>query len=83
MTHHPGAFDGLDALDWSGTSDGAAALRARAAMTVEQRLAWLEEVLDLALATGALAADRARRQAAADAWAQPTQPMGRSTRNSV
>lgn len=59
----------LDALDWSGTSDGAAALHTRAAMSVEQRMAWLEETLDLALATGALSAERARRQALADAWA--------------
>ena len=57
-----------DALDWSGTSDGPAAAHARAAVTVGQRLAWLDEAIELAAATGALAADRARRQAEADAW---------------
>jgi len=60
--------DPLGSLDWSGTSDGPAAMRARASLTVEQRVAWLDEAFDLAVATGALAADRARRQAEADAW---------------
>lgn len=60
--------DALADLDWSGTSDGPAAVRARSSLTVEQRLAWLDEALELAEASGALAADRARRQAEADAW---------------
>ena len=64
-------------LDWSGTSDGPAALRARSELTVEQRLAWLEDAVDLAEASGALAADRARRQAEADAWAVTQSPAGR------
>ena len=63
-------------LDWSGTSDGPAALRARSELTVEQRLAWLEDAVDLAEASGALAADRARRQAEADAWgSRPIRPV--------
>lgn len=60
--------DSPDTLDWSGTSDGAAAELARAALTLEERLAWLDEAIELAAATGALAVDRARRQAEADAW---------------
>ncbi|MCA1780893.1 MAG: hypothetical protein ABR500_12075 [Dermatophilaceae bacterium] len=63
--------DALGDLDWSGTSDGPAALRARAALTVEQRVAWLDEALDLALASGALATYRARCQAEADCWTVP------------
>ena len=53
---------------WRGTSDTTAALLARAATTPGQRLAWLEESLLLAQATGAIARDRARRQAVADLW---------------
>lgn len=60
----------LDGEDWSGTSDGRAALRARASLTLEERLEWLDDCLNFALATGALAADRARRQAEADRWAE-------------
>lgn len=41
-----------------------------AAMSATQRLAWLEEALDLAHRTGALSADRRRRQQAADRMAQ-------------
>ncbi|HRW19996.1 MAG TPA: hypothetical protein P5181_14250 [Dermatophilaceae bacterium] len=58
------------AEDWSGTSDGSAAVAARAAMTPAQRLTWLEGALELARASGAL--DRRRRQADAAAcreWA--------------
>ncbi|MFK5634018.1 MULTISPECIES: hypothetical protein [unclassified Ornithinimicrobium] len=55
---------------WHGTSDARAVIRARAATTPGQRLAWLEESLLLALASGALARDRAQRQSAADAWAR-------------
>ena len=54
---------------WRGTSDTSSALRARARSTPAQRLAWLEETLLLAEASGALARDRARRQERADAWA--------------
>ena len=55
---------------WRGTSDGPVATRARAAgSTPGQRLAWLEESLLLAQASGALAQDRARRQRKADTWA--------------
>lgn len=60
--------DPTGTLDWSGTSDGPAAMRARASLSVEQRVAWLDEAIDLAAATGALAMDRARRQAEADTW---------------
>ena len=74
MTKHPGA---LDDLDWSGTSDGAAASLSRSRLTATQRIEWLEESLDLALATGALAADRARRQAVADTWDVPQSEAGR------
>lgn len=55
-------------VDWSGTSDGVAAVAARAAMPLEDRLSWLGEAVELAHATGALAATRARRQAEVDAW---------------
>lgn len=41
-----------------------------AAMTPTELLAWLEEALDLALATGALASDRRRRQRKADELAR-------------
>lgn len=75
MTDEP--TDPLGDLDWRGTSDGPAAVRARAALTVEQRVAWLDEALDLAAATGALAAERARRQAEADAW--PSVASGRQS----
>lgn len=54
---------------WRGTSDAPAALRARAASTPAARLAWLEDSLLLAEATGALALDRAQRQRSADRWA--------------
>ena len=74
MTKHPVP---LDDLDWSGTSDGPAAARSRARMTPAQRIEWLEESLDLALATGALDADRARRQAAADSWDAAQSDAGR------
>lgn len=63
--------DSPDVIDWSGTSDGPAARHARAALTVEQRVAWLDDAIDLAAATGALAIDRSRRQAEADAWRGP------------
>ncbi|MGL5850751.1 MAG: hypothetical protein ACRCZD_08220 [Phycicoccus sp.] len=63
-----------DALDWSGTSDGAAAIAARAALTPDQRWGWFEQGLALAHLTGVLAGDRAARQAAADAWATAAQP---------
>lgn len=54
---------------WRGTSDGPVVARARAAgSTPGQRLAWLEESLLLARASGALAQDRARRQRRADTW---------------
>ncbi|WP_298885144.1 hypothetical protein [uncultured Serinicoccus sp.] len=53
---------------WRGTSDARSAIEARAATTPAQRLAWLEESLQLALASGALARDRARRQRQADDW---------------
>lgn len=49
--------------DWSGTSDGPAALRARLAVSVEDRLAWLEDAVDLAAAAGVLDARRARMTA--------------------
>ncbi|MGL5817376.1 MAG: hypothetical protein ACRCYR_07420 [Phycicoccus sp.] len=58
-----------DPLDWSGTSDGAAAVAARAALTAEQRWGWFEQGMVFAQLTGVLAGDRAARQAAADAWA--------------
>ena len=74
MTKHPGA---LEDLDWSGTSDGPAASRSRSRLTPAQRIEWLEESLDLALATGALDADRARRQAVADTWDVPQSEAGR------
>lgn len=54
---------------WRGTSDSTAALHARAATTPGQRLAWLEDSLLLAQASGALARDRAQRQAMAQQWA--------------
>ncbi|MGL5866036.1 MAG: hypothetical protein ACRCYX_09225 [Dermatophilaceae bacterium] len=57
-----------DSLDWSGTSDGAAAVAARAALTPEQRWAWFEWGMTLAHLCGALDGDRAARQAAADSW---------------
>lgn len=53
---------------WAGTSDSGAVLRARAETTPAERLAWLEESLLLAQASGALARDRARRQRWADTW---------------
>lgn len=64
--------DSLDTLDWSGTSDGPAARCARTGLTLEERVAWIEEALDLAAATGALARDRSRRQAEADSWGRET-----------
>lgn len=56
---------------WRGTSDSVTTLRFRASTTPAQRLAWLEECLTLAVASGALASDRRRRQEWADAWATP------------
>ncbi len=54
---------------WRGTSDAYAVLRGRASSTTPgQRLAWLEECLLLAQASGALARDRTRRQRWADTW---------------
>lgn len=53
---------------WRGTSDTRSAIRARAATTPAQRLAWLEESLLLAQASGAVARDRARRQSQAEEW---------------
>ncbi|WP_022924612.1 hypothetical protein [Serinicoccus marinus] len=55
---------------WRGTSDARSAIQARATTTPAQRLAWLEESLLLAQASGALARDRARRQRQADEWAR-------------
>ena len=55
---------------WRGTSGTSSALRARAGSSPAERLAWLEESLLLAEASGALALDRARRQARVDAWAR-------------
>ena len=51
---------------WRGTSDSIDAVHRRAATTPLQRLAWLEEALVFAGLTGALQADRRRRQAQAD-----------------
>ncbi|SOC53750.1 hypothetical protein [Ornithinimicrobium cerasi] len=56
---------------WRGTSDAPALLRARASTTPAQRLAWLEESLLLAQASGALTLERARRQQLADSWEPP------------
>lgn len=57
---------------WAGTSDIPATVRRRAELTTPaQRLAWLEESLLLAQASGALARERARRQRLADGWAAP------------
>jgi hypothetical protein len=53
---------------WHGTSDTTFALMMRAQTTPGQRLAWLEESLLLAQASGALGRDRAERQALADRW---------------
>ncbi len=44
--------------------------RAWQSLTPTQRWEWLVGALDLAAATGALAADRRRRDAAAAAWAE-------------
>lgn len=57
---------------WDGSweTDRRTKREAWAAMTPAERLAWLEEALDLAQRTGALAADRRRRQQAADRMAQ-------------
>lgn len=55
-------------IDWTGTSDGAAAVAARARMSIEDRLSWMDEAVELAHETGSLAATRARRQAEVDAW---------------
>lgn len=54
---------------WRCTSDTGSAIRARAETTPAQRLAWLEESLLLAQASGALERDRVRRQREADEWA--------------
>lgn len=61
-------MDPTDDPWWRGVSDAPATLRARAATTPAQRLAWLEESLALAAASGALGRDRARRQRQADTW---------------
>lgn len=53
---------------WRGTSEAPAVIRARAATTPGERLAWLEEAQALALASGAIARDRARRQREANSW---------------
>ncbi|MGC5583789.1 hypothetical protein ACQE98_11680 [Ornithinimicrobium sp. W1679] len=55
---------------WRGTSDTSSAVRARSRSSPAERLAWLEETLLLAEASGALGLDRARRQASADTWAR-------------
>lgn len=61
---------------WRGTSDTAATLRARAATTPGQRLAWLEESLLLAQSSGALARDREGRQDVADKWVAEIRQVG-------
>lgn len=55
---------------WRGTSDARPTLIARAHSTPEARLRWLEEVMHLALAGGALQAERQRRQRQADRWSR-------------
>lgn len=52
-----------------GATDSPETAAARSALTAAQRLEWLSESLDLALATGALALDRERRQREALQWA--------------
>lgn len=59
--------------DWDGGwgADRSRKRRAWLALTPAERLEWLEDVLDLAAETGALAADRARRaEEARRAWEQ-------------
>lgn len=51
---------------WLGTSDSDEVMRRRVATTAMQRLAWLHEALLFASLTGALQADRRRRQQRAD-----------------
>ena len=57
---------------WDGgwSADRRTKRQAWAAMTAAQRLAWLEEALDLAHHAGALTEDRRRRQQAADDMAE-------------
>lgn len=65
--------------DWDGgwAADRARKRRAWLALTPAQRLAWLEDMLDLAHEAGALDGDRARRAAAARrAWEQPPGSSG-------
>ena len=51
---------------WRGTSDSDEVIRRRGATTPMQRLEWLQEALLFASLTGALQADRRRRQQRAD-----------------
>lgn len=57
-----------DESRWRGTSDASATVLARAESTPLARLQWLEDALELAEASGALSAERRRRQQDADAW---------------
>lgn len=62
---------------WWGTSDSPTAVRARALTTPAERLAWLEETREFALASGALAAELDRRHRAQDAeWYRGQHPGG-------
>lgn len=59
-----------DQWDGGWDADRRTKREAWSSMTPAERLAWLEEALDLAYRTGALAEDRRRRQHAADQLAQ-------------
>lgn len=70
---------------WRGTSDARATVMARAQSSPAQRLAWLEDSLTLAMASGALSRDRSVREAEAEAWAKeyagpaPSTSMGHTS----
>ncbi|MFV0427615.1 MAG: hypothetical protein ACK5KU_11370 [Beutenbergiaceae bacterium] len=56
----------IPSAHWRGTSDSPATLATRASLSIAERLAWLDEALDLAYSTGSLTMERAARQQAAD-----------------
>jgi truncated hemoglobin YjbI len=71
--------DAVGGPDWDGgwAADRARKRRAWLTLTPGQRLAWLEDMLDLAAEVGALDADRARRaEAVRRAWEHPPPPSG-------
>lgn len=66
--------------DWGWQANEMAKRRGWAQLTPAERLEWLDDALDFALASGALEMDRRVRAAAAAAWngEEPPEPLDRS-----